>query len=794
MSLKDSEKKQVNSILQSNNEPDAAQDSVFSEDAMKRLEQEDKRVEEFKGRELEAFAIGAGGAISFGALQQFLVKSGIYTKEELRELEERNELGSLAGEVAGTVGSLITPGGQAGLIAKTIGTGGKAVRGAVKAGQAVEQQTVKALGKVLADTGEKKFAKEAIRKAVPLAAGSSVEGAAFGVGELIKENALGTADFNAENLITYAGGGALLGGGLGAGIGASLPLMSLGKKGARKVGQAVSGKVGDYTDPKIAAGQLLGWTPRKMAKNEAMLDDVVSFLNTEVNVASTKSAQDIADRVQSLLKESADGIPRVLKQIDDLGTQFPDLLPQRSALDPSIATVNKYLDEIGSLSISKEHAGKLRALRKDLVLKRNLPGNLGAQELQTFRKAVDDLANFKKLEGITPVHRAAREVRTELRKIIDDMADSTGRFSPEAANLGKELKRFNKNAHIGLQTIESLKTRALKEDSFLSLKDMLLGGFGAGYIGPESLIVLGGKKVLESDFRRRLAVTGFLEKANQNVSNTVDKALKSFFAATKSPAAATMKAGKVELVQSLVAKKSKEGKIEKPKTEKEALLNIRDNIKELATNPEKLEKRAISSVYGLSQIAPETATSAQQILARAVAFLSQKLPSDVQLSTGARSLFREPEISELELSKFKRYIQTVESPMTLLDDLQDGTATFEQVEAVKAVYPDLYSRIVDKTYEYISDNKESLPFNKKIQLGVLLDFPTDSSLRPDAFADLQNNFRLTKEKKAEDAENARIGAAQGRAPNQLSVVGLREMKIAERENSEAQSFVSRRRG
>ena len=192
-------------------------------------------------------------------------------KKLLRERRKRNEGAAIAGEVTGIVGPALFSGGSS-LLAKGAGAAGKGVATAAKAGSAVEKLTATGLKKLIKDSGKKKFARDVLKKSVEKGAGSAVEGTFYGVGELIEENALGNAEFNAENLAAYAGKGALFGGLVGGslgGIGQSVSIVVPKIKGNKIVGMGVE-KLDNFkqnmTNPTYNAMKLAGFADDKIEK------------------------------------------------------------------------------------------------------------------------------------------------------------------------------------------------------------------------------------------------------------------------------------------------------------------------------------------------------------------------------------------------------------------------------------------------------------------------------------------------------------------------------------------------
>jgi hypothetical protein len=206
-----------------------------------------------------AGTLGATRSLTFGASD--LAGRGLGFADALREIKQRNELSSTAGEVAGAVAPLILTLG-ASAPAQT------AARGAIMAGEAATVargasalSTAARVAEVTAPSlitrGSEALAKKLVAQGWKRAtAQGALEGAGFGAGQGITEIALTEGDITpdrvAESLISNIGMGAFMGGalslgayGIGKGIGKITdPLKNklIGNLGAREV-EALPGQL-----------------------------------------------------------------------------------------------------------------------------------------------------------------------------------------------------------------------------------------------------------------------------------------------------------------------------------------------------------------------------------------------------------------------------------------------------------------------------------------------------------------------------------------------------------------------
>ena len=127
--------------------------------------------------------------------------------------------------------------------------------------------------------------------------------------------------------------------------------------------------------------------------------------------------------------------------------------------------------------------------------------------------------------------------------------------------------------------------------------------------------------------------------------------------------------------------------------------------------------------------------AAQQYLAAA------RPPNDIQ----GMSLVKAPKAAGMSLAEHEYFdkMTAVLDPKSVIKSLSDGTLTHSQVDAVKAVYPEMYGEVVDSVKTHIANLRESgktMPYNKVIQLGILLGQPMDPTQEPDMVRAFQDSY------------------------------------------------------
>jgi hypothetical protein len=196
-------------IMRDNNYrfPDKQQTTSFYErlDAdIASAEKEADLEEKYGDRDFAATGLGLLRGVSIGLSDPALIKSGLFSQEELREIEERNEAASVGGEIVGAVAPALIPGYGA------LTLSGLAARGSTAIGRRLAGEAAKkSLGRVATSYG----------------VAGAIEGGAYGIGQTISEEALGRGEATAEAYVANVRMGALLGFGGGFFLGGSANMM-----------------------------------------------------------------------------------------------------------------------------------------------------------------------------------------------------------------------------------------------------------------------------------------------------------------------------------------------------------------------------------------------------------------------------------------------------------------------------------------------------------------------------------------------------------------------------------------
>ncbi len=761
----------------------------LSEDDLDFVDKNIEMQEKYGNSNIRTLLESAASSITFGLSDQAYAALGDDFKEALRERRKRNELAAFTGEVAGVVGPALFSGGSS-LLAKGAGVAGKGMATAAKAAKTAERLTASGMKSLIKETGKKKFARDVLKKSVEKGAGSAVEGTFYGVGELIEENALGNAEFNAENLAAYAGKGALFGGLVGGalgGIGQSVSIVVPKIKGNKIVGMGVE-KLDNFkqnmTNPTYNAMKLAGFTDDKiekiileqpaMAKN--MPDVLGKVMKSEGLAKSLASNTSLLGNSRKYLEKVGQKIGKTVKAMDDEITDksvFPTYSKIAQKQVDGLDALKKKFQKPDGSALNTEAAGYIKKIDDEIdsLFEKNLLNKkpYTASELQDMKIKYHKLGRYDKT-GIPTVKDDINRVMG--KAVRDELVDFAGRVnSPLGKQLSQELtdysslvtfvKEFNKK--IGGQT------------NFPRLRDIFfgLGAFGAG-IDPVSAAGVGAltSAFARSDLKNKLMVLSDIEKSNIRVGQKISSSINKFFKGRKFdklPAlSATLLTG-----NPLARKTDGELVVGKPKDEREAIKNMAENIDKIKDNPVYMNKLLMDA--NLQSSAPETYQQLRQVAGRAFVFLDSKLPRKTQMVNPF--IKKSYPTSDQEIYKFKKYVQAVQNPMSVLKDLNGGVLSREGIEAVRFVYPTLYSEMQSKVYEGLEKAGGKTTYKQRLQLGILMDLPTDLSLEPSSIQGLQSFYK--------EAQVSQSGGT-------ISAAAAKQMDLAQSQATEIEKVSNRK--
>lgn len=734
--------------------------------------EKENRIAEAAQKPGQAAGVGFLRGVTLGASDLALKELGVYTPEELKALEEGNPTLTAVSDIAGSIAPTIISGGT-----------GAAARVAKFAPAAIAdmagKQAAKLGGKVLAKTTS-----DVAKKAIQLSAGSAVEGALYGAGRLITEDAMGDAEFNAESAIAEMGKNALAGGAFGLGS-------SLAFKGAEKaINKAATGAVKKLEDfassGDIGVLKKLGATKSDFKKilqsaslDEKELSDYAldihrGFADTVddilVNKGLTKTGgKGLVSTAASTLEEVAENNNTVKqgagKLMDSALTQLDDefnlaVLGKSSKMKPEDFVYGSDLAQ----RIEKEVLEDIKDIyspRKGVIEKM-------VTELKELGAVRDDMGNIISIKPLSPSQLKAQSVEfgnlakwastdtegkqqvfKDLRQFLETkLEDGMGKLDggKDIIDTYQKGKKLYQKAATLEKMIENGIARDFANNRGFSLTESVLTGAGAAAGGlPGAIAAYAFRKVQREygDVAISYALRK-IEKASNKSKVKISDAVESFFKTTQ-------KASNRYITGIDVSDNEVEDTASKADL--------------YSQSPDQVVNNFVKNNEDLLSMAPKTAEAMQARMVNAVQFLSSKAPKKDQ------SIFGDGEYKKSELMKFRNYVEAVEKPYKVIENLKSGYITPEAVEAFQVVYPKMFQSIKEEFTARIPDFKK-ITEKQKAELSRILGIDSRKAYTPSGFAVLQ---QASARGVQEDLQN--------QSPQKIPVTAGKEIKASNRAQS-----------
>ena len=97
-------------------------------------------------------------------------------------------------------------------------------------------------------------------------------------------------------------------------------------------------------------------------------------------------------------------------------------------------------------------------------------------------------------------------------------------------------------------------------------------------------------------------------------------------------------------------------------------------------------------------------------------------------------------MSRMEAMRFKQVRHILENPADAAKLLDEGKLTMEQSKAMQAVWPSMYEDLQMTAMEQmveLGEQGKTIPYQKRIMIGILLGLPTDPTLNYKLIQQLQ---------------------------------------------------------
>lgn len=421
--------------------------------------------------------------------------------------------------------------------------------------------------------------------------------------------------------------------------------------------------------------------------------------------------------------------------------KLPDLTAKRSVLKSMLTDPVKAADFDALVTNFAAMVPEVEAVRlagKDLVKRQNALNALSAK-MDTFRDRrltrgldVDDFDEI--IQAINPDGDMLSKV-DRLRTLSDTLKNGKGagpvsKLMALQKTLGKPIDKdliALKEFEEGFGSLESLRKASEPRGPVDTLAKSIMARMGLGaMMGGTSGAIFGGLSAAASNPHNALRVLTRLESISSKSARTLEKATsKAIDVLTKPGIRRGAAAVTIPAANSLEDRRKNFKK-------RAAFLNS-------LSDPHKLVAEVENHV-GVLEEAPMVSAAMGAHFTKTVQFLAGKLPIDPLAHTGISFTKSSWEPSDVELSTFERYSSAAENPVSVLEDVANGSVTPEQIETLKALYPLVYERLQQGVLDAIMDENVEMSYEQRLNISTLFDVPADPTMTPQFISSMQAQF------------------------------------------------------
>lgn len=145
----------------------------------------------------------------------------------------------------------------------------------------------------------------------------------------------------------------------------------------------------------------------------------------------------------------------------------------------------------------------------------------------------------------------------------------------------------------------------------------------------------------------------------------------------------------------------------------------KSQIEKISSDPMALVDEMSESWGDLADLSPDGYNALIQKTHEALAFVQSKIPTTV-----GQSMLRRDGIppSNIQMRQFALYYSSATNPSSVIDDLALGSATVEQMEGLRTVWPKIYTDLKAQVITSIAETTSPPTLNQRQRLDILFDF------------------------------------------------------------------------
>lgn len=428
-------------------------------------------------------------------------------------------------------------------------------------------------------------------------------------------------------------------------------------------------------------------------------------LGGKTTTQSERALLGLRKRVSDSLKSD---IPEYATQMDELSK----LLDIQSNVDKNFSVNNAYSQRVLK-TLERNEAG----FQSGKGLTRR-----GAKEANSWMKAIDDLGEATNVD-----FRTIYKDRAVRARLFPELAEGAERGSVmgNLAKIGWDIAKYGVNPLGALKDIvvDQTLTMGSKSTAVQNLKQKAL------------------MELLSNQPTAKASGLNFLSKI-ASATTKQSKRLLEIVNGMVIPGAARLSP---VTSQNILGELSFSNDPENHKDKYKQFEARRNELSDLVSDPSKIVDRLSAHTAGMNEILPNTTLAAQDVSAKAINYLYNAMPKD---PISGELLTKNQWIpSDAELSKWERKLEAVNNPLKAFEDVANGNGSRDAIDAVKTVYPNIYQQAVMELTKKVRDYDKEIPYQRKLQLSMLIGAPLDYSMNPAFIQRMQEMYKNTEPSK-----------------------------------------------
>lgn len=170
---------------------------------------------------------------------------------------------------------------------------------------------------------------------------------------------------------------------------------------------------------------------------------------------------------------------------------------------------------------------------------------------------------------------------------------------------------------------------------------------------------------------------------------------------------------------------------------KDTLLKESGQLAEMQANMEATLDKVTNHYADVTALSPTLGQAMTQTSMRAMTYLLSNRPEIVVNSSITPGKDKQL-VSDKAMFEYQQRLDGIKNPMSILDDLNNGTASWIKADAVRTVYPKLWQQMQEQLMIQANEQKKEIPYAKKVQMSILLGTPFDYTMSPEFIDAIQN--------------------------------------------------------